>query len=312
LRDAVVNELRKLIVSTSFMSPLRMALSGLRGLVDAISDPVGPSPMSAFDQGGSARDLLTRAWSLASELVRGPSGALPEAVDQVVALSSLLGEMLLSAMARIVNGFSNGPPSDAEVKTALSACLRPLKETIRRAKVQLDENRGFGLFDSAKSRRPSLDLFLARWRAFRAGVPPVVVDESVEAIVAKDLARLGALIGGYDAGRIRVDASKLPLDLPRRPGRPTIGLLYISAAVGGAPLRYLLEFFSLNPTIDTLHQAVASGDNESIHMIWSRVDPKAIARNRRELAKTAAGFHFVGVVNWILKEARRRTHELVR
>jgi hypothetical protein len=47
-------------------------------------------------------------------------------------------------------------------------------------------------------------------------------------------------------------------------------------------------------------------------MIWSRVDQKAVAWNRRELAKTAAEFHFVGVVNWILKEARLRTHELVR
>jgi hypothetical protein len=47
-------------------------------------------------------------------------------------------------------------------------------------------------------------------------------------------------------------------------------------------------------------------------LIWSRVDGKSIAANRRELAKTAAEFHFVGVVNWILKGARRRTHELVR
>jgi hypothetical protein len=34
--------------------------------------------------------------------------------------------------------------------------------------------------------------------------------------------------------------------------------------------------------------------------------------NRRELAKTAAEFHFVGVVYWILKDARRRTRERVR
>jgi hypothetical protein len=82
--------------------------------------------------------------------------------------------------------------------------------------------------------------------------------------------------------------------------------------VGGAPLRYLLEFFSLKPTIDTLHQAVASGDNESIHMIWGRVDAESIATSRRELAKTAAEFHFVGVVTWIQKEAPRRTRERFR
>jgi hypothetical protein len=120
------------------------------------------------------------------------------------------------------------------------------------------------------------------------------------------------LIGGRDAAKIRIDVSKLPLDFPRRPGQTTIGLLDISAAVGGAPLRYLLEFFSLKPTIDTLHQAVASGDNESIHMIWSRVDQKITPWTRQELAKTAAEFHFVGVVNWILKDAPHRTREVVR
>jgi hypothetical protein len=57
LRDAVVNELRKLVVSDSFMSPLRTALSGLRSLVDGISDPVEAVP--AFDQAGSSREVLT-------------------------------------------------------------------------------------------------------------------------------------------------------------------------------------------------------------------------------------------------------------
>jgi hypothetical protein len=42
-----------------------------------------------------------------------------------------------------------------------------------------------------------------------------------EAIIAKDLARLGALIGQRDAAKIRIDVSRLPLDLPRRPGQPT-------------------------------------------------------------------------------------------
>jgi hypothetical protein len=87
----------------------------------------------------------------------------------------------------------------------------------------LDVSRGFAVFGSAKSPRLSLDLFLARWRAFRSGTTPAAVDEFAEAIVAKDLARLGALIGGRDAAKIRVDVSLLPLDLPRRPGWSTIG-----------------------------------------------------------------------------------------
>jgi hypothetical protein len=312
LRDAVVSELRKLVVSESFMSPLRRALSGLRPVVDEISDPVESSPMPAFDQTGSSRDVLTRAWSVAGELVRGQSGALREAVEEVVTLSLLLDGLLLSAIPGIVKGFSGGVPSDADVKAALSESLRPLQESVQRVKVQLDAARGFAVFETAKSKRPSLALFLSLWRGFRAGTPSVAVGELAEAIVANDLARLGALIGGRDAARIQIDVSKLPLDLPRRPGQPTIGLLDISAAVGGAPLRYLLEFFSLKPTIDTLHQAIASGDNESIHMIWSRVDEKIMPWVRRELAKTAAEFHFVGVVNWILRDAPHRTREVVR
>jgi hypothetical protein len=312
LRDAVVTELRKLVVSESFMSPLRTALSGLRSLVDGISDPVEPSPIPRFDTDGSAREVLTRAWNVAGELVRGQSGPLGEAVDEAVTMSPLLEGMLLCGMAGLVKGFSNGPPSDGDVKTALSACLRPLTDIIRRAKGPVDVSRGFAVLDTAKSQRPSLDLFLSRWRAFRASARPVVVDEFAEAIVMKDLPKLGALIGGSDASKIRIDVTALPLDLPRRPGQATIGLLDISAAVGGAPLRYLLEFFSLKPTIDTLHQAIASGDNESIRMIWRRVDKKSIAWNRRQLAKTAAEFHVVGVVNWILNYARRRTREVVR
>jgi hypothetical protein len=228
----VVTELRKLVMSESFMSPLPTALSGLRSFVDSIPDPVEPSPMPAFDQAGSARDVLARAWSVASELVRGQSGALWE----VVALSPLLDGVLLSSIAGIVRCFSNRPPSDADIRAALSVCLRPLKDCIQMLKVQLDLNRGFAVFDSAKSKRPSLDLFLSRWRAFRAGAqPPVAVDEFAEAILVRDLAGLGALIGGRDAAKIPVEVSKLPLDLPRRSGRPTIGVLDISASVVGAP-----------------------------------------------------------------------------
>jgi hypothetical protein len=212
--------------------------------------------MPAFDQAGSSREVLTRAWSFAGELIRTQSGALRDAVEEVVALSLLLDGMLLSAIGVIVTGFSRGPPSDAKIESILTSCLRPLKESVQRARVQLEVKRGFAVFDTPKSRRPSLDLFMSSWYAFRADAPPMV-DDVAEAIIAQDIARLGALIGGRDASKIRVDVSKLPLDFPRGPGQTTIGLLDIAAAVGGAPLRYLLEFFSLRPTIDTLHQAVA-------------------------------------------------------
>jgi hypothetical protein len=77
--------------------------------------------MPAFDQEGSAREVLTRAWSFAGELVRGPSGAFREAIEEVVTLSFLLDGILLSAMAGIVKGFAKGPPSDEDVRATLSA-----------------------------------------------------------------------------------------------------------------------------------------------------------------------------------------------
>jgi hypothetical protein len=220
--------------------------------------------------------------------------------------------MLFNAMLMIVKSCSGGLATDAEIKAGLAECRRPLNESIRRAKVRLDAARGFAVFDAAGSKRPSLDLFLSRWRAFRVGAAPVAVDEFAKAILEQDLARLGALIGGRDPAKIHVDVAKLPRDLPRRPDQKSIGLLDIAAAVGGAPMRYLLEFLALAPTIDTLHQAIASGNNESIHTIFDRVDQRSATLSRKELAKTAAEFHFVGVVNWLLKDARRRTHELVR
>jgi hypothetical protein len=86
--------------------------------------------MPAFDQAGSAREVLTRAWSVAGELVRGQSGTLREAVEAVVTLSWLLDGMLLSAIPGIVRCFSSDPPSDADIKAAISECLRPLKESV--------------------------------------------------------------------------------------------------------------------------------------------------------------------------------------
>jgi hypothetical protein len=207
--------------------------------------------------------------------------------------SFLVDEMLLGAMTELLRTLSNGPPSDAAIRAAVSACLRLVSESVGRAKVQLDASRGFEVFDAAGSKRPSLDLFLSSWRQFRTGVPLVGGDEFVQAIVAGHIARLGTLIGGRDISTIRVDVARLPRDVPRRPGRTSIGLLDVAAAVGGAPLRYLLEFFALKPTIRTLHQAVASGDNESIHMIWGRIPREVAAKCRCELGKTAE-FHFVG------------------
>jgi hypothetical protein len=87
-----------------------------------------------------------------------------------------------------------------------------------------------------------------------------------------------------------VDPDKLPLEHARRTKGPA-SLFDIAAAVGGAPLRYLLEFFWLKPTIETLHQAVATGDSDIIRTNWDRLPPDVRAVRLGELAMTAADFH---------------------
>jgi hypothetical protein len=123
--------------------------------------------------------------------------------------------------------------------------------------------------------------------------------------------KLGELISGADAARIRIDPRKFPLELPRRTkGRAS--LLDVAAAVGGAPLRYLLEFFELKPTIETLHQAVATGDSDIIRTIWDRLPPDVRAQRLDELATTASDFHHIDVVLWLLIDAKRSAHVAVR
>jgi hypothetical protein len=312
LREAVMLELRKPSFSESFMPELRTSLSQLRSLVERILDPAKPLPMPAFDGAGSSRAVLARACILAGELDRGRLAPLREAIEDIIACSGLLYGMVPSAMAVLLKGDPSGRTIDAGVRDKLSEPLREVADRVRKARVALDACRGFATFDEDESTQWPLALFLRCWRASRFGAPSIMIDEFAESIAAGDLGKLGALIGGSDPSTIRVDLARLPWDLPRRPGKGTIGLLDISAAVGGAPLRYLLEFFELNPTIDTLHYAIASGDNESIQMIRGRVDERAFAAKRVALARTAANFHLTEVMCWVLKDSQRWERERVR
>jgi hypothetical protein len=124
-------------------------------------------------------------------------------------LSLLLERDLVEVMVGIVEGFSSALPGRATMKAALSARLRPQKESVGRAKAQMEPSRGFAVFDGAASKGQSLDVFLSRWRAFRAGASPVPIDDLVAAGVAGDLAKLGAWISERDAATIHADAVKL-------------------------------------------------------------------------------------------------------
>jgi hypothetical protein len=72
-----------------------------------------------------------------------------------------------------------------------------------------------------------------------------------EAILAGDVRKLGELIAGADAEKIRIDPRRFPFELPRRTRGPE-SLRGVAAAAGMASLRYLLEFFGLRPRIETL------------------------------------------------------------
>jgi hypothetical protein len=91
----------------------------------------------------------------------------------------------------------------------------------------------------------------------------------------------------------------------RRPPKPA-KLLDVSAAVGGASLRYLLEFFHLVPGISALHQAVAAGDPEGIRTVWDRLEAAKRERHLMRLALTAVDYHHVEVARWLWWTCRRR------
>jgi hypothetical protein len=157
----------------------------------------------------------------------------------------------------------------------------------------------------------ALEVFVPRWTAFRGTPAPIDVDDMAAAILAGDVPRLGESISGADAVKIRIGRNRLPLELRRRP-KGSATLLDVAAAVGGAPLRYLLEFFGLKPTIETLHQAVATGEPDLIRTIWDRLPLDVREAHIGELALTAADFHHLDVANWLLIDAKRSAHLAVR
>jgi hypothetical protein len=178
-------------------------------------------------------------------------------------------------------------------------------------KSAVDESSGFGALDAAVGDPGSaLEGFSLRWKAFRGTSAPGEVETMAEAILAGDVRKLGELISGSDPAGVRIDRDKLQLALPRWTKGPA-QLLDIAAAVGGAPLRYQLEFFELKPTLETLYQAVATGDSDIVRTIWDRLPPDLRTR-LGELAMTAADFHHIDVVLWLLVDAKRSAHVAVR
>jgi hypothetical protein len=186
----------------------------------------------------------------------------------------------------------------------LASFFGPLRAGLKKLEAAVEVSSGIRALDEAVfgARSGSAwQVFAVSWSSLRGGVRRPKPDPLAVAIMAGDVAKLGGLIGGRAAEAIRISPELLPRALPRRTVKPA-KLLDVAAAVGGPPLRYLLEFFHLGPGVSALHQAVAAGAPEGIRTIWDRILPAKRERHLSRLAMTAADFHQVEVLKWLLSE----------
>jgi hypothetical protein len=91
-----------------------------------------------------------------------------------------------------------------------------------------------------------------------------------------------------------------------------MGLLELAAAFGGEPRGYLLDVVGLPATVETLHEAVASGNVEALGRLWERVRKAERRRALSELAKRAVNYHQPDIAKWLLTNARAEELRRVR
>jgi hypothetical protein len=255
---------------------------------------------------GRAREVLDAVLGFAARSSEdGPHAELAQAVDDLALFRFSIRQQLVDVVKT---------PSDDAIKSMLRVSFEPLFAMLRTAKNKLDVARGFEKLDRdcrESAGRPALRVFAPSWNESRDIATPKDVDAFAAAIVAGDVATLGQLIGGRKVIDIKVDCDRLP-PIPRLSKNATVGLLEIASFVGGPSLRYLLEFFGMKPGVAELNHAVASGDSDTIRTIWDRIDPIVRDAHVGPLAQTAAAFHHVEVVNWLLFDAKWYHHVLTR
>jgi hypothetical protein len=277
----------------SFAAELKSALTGA-GLGEfENSNPI----KAAINTAKPLAEAIGVEAKFAAARAGNPHGELMNAVDDLVAFRFSFGQ--LADVAEI--------PSDDSIKSTLCECFESLREQLRVAKQKLDDVRGFTKLDRDcwdPTAGPALRVFAPSWNEFRGFANSSDVDAVAAAIVAGDVATLGQLIGGRKPVDIKIDCDALPPEVPRLTKNASVRLLEVASFVGGAPLRFLLEFFGIKPSVVELHQAVASGDSDTIRTIWDRMNPSALVGHLGALAVTAAEFHHVEVVNWLIFDGR--------
>jgi hypothetical protein len=93
---------------------------------------------------------------------------------------------------------------------------------------------------------------------------------------------------------------------------PWIGLLEIACGAGNALcFRFLVGFCGLEPTDETLRQALASGNNELVRDVWNRLSEVVRVEGLVSFAKVSADFHNDVAFAWLLRFAEEEQLEKI-
>jgi hypothetical protein len=121
-----------------------------------------------------------------------------------------------------------------------------------------------------------------------------------------DVGALGPLVlATPDLSKLRVPVEALPKSFPLGAVTDCVEMSVLDVAVGfgaKATFRCLTEFYGLQPSTSTMHLAVARGDPEVVKLTWDRLGLRLRASGVA-FAVTAARFHRLDVMRWLLTEA---------
>jgi hypothetical protein len=299
-RRFAVADVSEFLGSEAF--PVRVALSELRQLVDAIADPVVIRRNEVRSRGGA--EAIRAFAALLDAKEHDNRAQLGKAVEEACGMT-LSGEAVVAAAeAFVTRSLHEGHEVKLSLAQALKALFEPLRACLEVVKSQVEVVRGYRMLDAlcvGASQGTALELFAVHWGVFHGSGAQPEVDPLAAAIVEQDLEKLKQLIGGHEVKRLVVEVDKFPLSL-RRCRWKCATLLEVAAGVGGAVLRYLLEFHGLVPEgPEVLAQAVACGDPETIRMIWDRMDEEERVKYGRAVV-ASVDFHRSEVARWLISE----------
>jgi hypothetical protein len=288
---------------------VRIRLGALRPLVEAIKDPV-------VLRYAAAQRAPTRGWrrfivqaALGDAENHDNHGPLRRAVDELARIEFDAEPVVTKAEALMVAGLNKGALK-SRVMAALKVVVEPLRIGLRTLRELVEAASGFDELDAACAaavRKSALEIFALQWGMWRGTAQRPEVNPLAAAIVAQDVKTMRELIPQQlYALRDLIDVDDLPLDFPRMPLH-WAGLLDVAAAVGGEVLPALLESYHLQSDPDrstygdTLEQAIAVGEPETIGLIWERMAAESRVKCDGALI-TSIDYHHAEVTLWLIAE----------